>query len=168
MMIFARRKQSERGAALVLALLCLLILSAIGITLALLTGTEGGISANDTYSSKAFYGADSGIEYTAAQLKSSIAFGSTPSSSAQNLSIPINSANLGTLVGGVADKNMQVTISAPSLVGQTSLAGYTFGQWFENDYGIASTAVIPNPSNTQDQASKSIYAQIAVQPVQAY
>lgn len=154
-----RRGHREHGVALILALICLLILTAVGIALSLSTQTERDIAANESFVSKAFYGADSGVQYAAAQLRTNLAFGaalSTPPS----LPVPINSPNMGT--------SMQVTISKPALVGQASIPGYQFGQWFENFYAVTSTASITNPSNTQDRANKTIMAEIGVKPVQVY
>ena len=58
--VFRRR---ERGAALVLAILVLSILTVIGIALMLVTSTESRIAANEWSVNRAFYASDAGIRW---------------------------------------------------------------------------------------------------------
>ena len=53
------RHSRERGAALILAILCILFLTIIGIGLSLTSGTENQIAANESFANKSFYAADS-------------------------------------------------------------------------------------------------------------
>jgi hypothetical protein len=62
------RHESERGAALIVAILVLAILTVIGIALMLITSTEARIAANEWSINRAFYSADAGIRWAAGQL----------------------------------------------------------------------------------------------------
>src|SRR5436309_12239198 len=53
----------ERGAALVVAILVLAILTVIGIALMLITSTESRIAANEWSVNRAFYSADAGVRW---------------------------------------------------------------------------------------------------------
>lgn len=55
------RRRAERGSAYIVALLVLVVLSLLGLSLALITQTEVQIGANELTSHRVFYGADSGI-----------------------------------------------------------------------------------------------------------
>lgn len=57
-------QNGERGAALVVALMATMLLSALGIALILTTTTETKITGNYTYSQEALYAADAAIERT--------------------------------------------------------------------------------------------------------
>ena len=57
-------RQSERGAALVVALMATMLLSALGLALILTTTTETKITGNYTYAQEALYAADAAIERT--------------------------------------------------------------------------------------------------------
>src|SRR6185295_1534443 len=57
------RRRRERGAALVIAILVLAILTVIGIALMLVTSTESRIAANEWSINRAFYASDSGIRW---------------------------------------------------------------------------------------------------------
>jgi PilX N-terminal len=158
---FSRR--GENGVALLLALVAILFLTIVGIALTVVTSTERDIASNESYVNKAFYGADSGIQYAAAQLKATAAFGAPSFTGLEQITnLPVNSPNMGDSSG-----NMRVSVTAPVKIAQSPLIGYKFGEWWEYDYAMGSTAVIANPANAQDQANKTIFAQVGVQPVQA-
>src|SRR5689334_15491268 len=57
------RRHRERGAALVIAILVLAILTVIGIALMLITSTESRIAANEWSVNRAFYASDAGIRW---------------------------------------------------------------------------------------------------------
>jgi hypothetical protein len=61
-------KRRERGAALVVAILVLAILTVIGIALMLITSTEARIAANEWSINRAFYSSDAGIRWAAVEL----------------------------------------------------------------------------------------------------
>jgi len=59
--------KGERGAALVLAILVLTILTVIGIALMLVTSTESRIAANEWSVNRGFYASDAGIRWAAVE-----------------------------------------------------------------------------------------------------
>ena len=58
----------ERGAALVVAILVLAILTVIGIALMLITSTESRIAANEWSINRGFYAADAGVRWADAEM----------------------------------------------------------------------------------------------------
>jgi hypothetical protein len=71
-------RRSERGAALVVAILLLTILTVIGIALMLITSTESRIAANEWSVNRAFYSADAGLRWASAQLNTPTDFMKRP------------------------------------------------------------------------------------------
>jgi hypothetical protein len=65
-------KKGERGAALVVAILVLAILTVIGIALMLITSTETRIAANEWSVNRAFYSSDAGVRWGTAQMNSDL------------------------------------------------------------------------------------------------
>ena len=63
-----RRRRGERGAALVIAILVLAILTVIGIALMLLTSTESRIAANEWSVNRAFYASDAGVRWATGEI----------------------------------------------------------------------------------------------------
>jgi hypothetical protein len=74
----ARRKslhpERERGAALVVAILVLAILTVIGIALMLVTSTEARVAANEWNVNRAFYASDSGVRWARVQMSDYLPF----------------------------------------------------------------------------------------------
>jgi hypothetical protein len=64
----SRERRNERGAALVLAILVLAILTVIGIALMLITSTESRIAANEWSVNRGFYAADAGVRWSTLQM----------------------------------------------------------------------------------------------------
>jgi hypothetical protein len=58
----------ERGAALVLAILVLAILTVVGIALMLVTSTEARIAANEWSVNRSFYAADAGVRWASVEI----------------------------------------------------------------------------------------------------
>jgi len=65
-------KNRERGAALVVAILVLAILTVIGIALMLITSTETRIAANEWNVNRGFYSSDAGLRWGTAQMNTSL------------------------------------------------------------------------------------------------
>ena len=63
-----RVRPHERGAALVVAILVLAILTVIGIALMLITSTESRIAANEWSVNRAFYASDAGVRWATGQM----------------------------------------------------------------------------------------------------
>jgi PilX N-terminal len=62
------KRRGERGAALVVAILVLAILTVIGIALMMITSTETRIAANEWSVNRAFYSSDAGVRWGTAQM----------------------------------------------------------------------------------------------------
>ena len=65
-------KKGERGAALVVAILVLAILTVIGIALMLITSTETRIAANEWSVNRGFYSSDAGVRWGTAEMNKDI------------------------------------------------------------------------------------------------
>ncbi len=65
-------KNGERGAALVVAILVLAILTVIGMALMLITSTETRIAANEWSVNRGFYSSDAGVRWGTAQMNSDL------------------------------------------------------------------------------------------------
>jgi hypothetical protein len=68
----------ERGAALVVAILVLAILTVIGIALMLITSTESRIAANEWSINRGFYSADAGVRWGGAEMSDPRSFLTRP------------------------------------------------------------------------------------------
>jgi hypothetical protein len=63
-----QQRDGERGAALVIAILVLAILTVIGIALMLITSTETRIAANEWSVNRGFYASDAGVRWGSVQM----------------------------------------------------------------------------------------------------
>ena len=153
----AGRGRGEEGFILFLAVFVLLIVTVAGLSAMLSTSVDLTLSGNDTKVSKVFYGADSGIGFAAAKLRTDVNYPGGP--------MPIGvSSNY----GGSSTADIQVTLTRPVVVGQLvhpgdalQAQGSTYGtpQVVENLYTVSSTA-----NSSAIQASKVITADIGVYP----
>lgn len=153
----SRRGRRERGIALFLAILLLLVLTVMGVALMFTSSIEQALSATETKISKIFYAADSGIEYATGMLNSQPVYvgGQMP-------------VGVSTNYPGATAPDMAVTIAPPVLLGYSILPGdqiqsegkgYGSSQVVENVYSLISTA-----NSTTIQASKTIDADVGVYP----
>lgn len=153
----SRRARGEEGFVLFLAILVLLIATVAGLATMLATSTDLTLSGNETKVSKVFYAADSGIEYSAAKLRTDVNY--------QGGQMPVGiSSNYASAGAG----DIQVTITRPLVIGQQVHPGdallaqgtiYGTPQIVESLYTIASSA-----SATSIQASKTIRADVSLYP----
>ena len=79
--------RNERGAALVITLMAMSLLSAMGAALVLATSADALISANSGASNQAFYAADAAFERTLAELRGQPAFTPVLNGSARSIFI---------------------------------------------------------------------------------
>lgn len=152
-----RPSAGERGVALFVAILLLLVVTVMGLALLFTASIEQTLSGTETRISKIFYAADSGVEYAAAMLNSTLSYNGGPMPVGVSSHYP----------GGVA-ADMNVTIAPPILLGysilpgdqlQSAGKGYGTAQIVENVYALTSTA-----RSTKIEASKTIDADIGVYP----
>ena len=71
-----RRLPRERGAALILAIIVIFILTVLGLALMFTTSTEFQIAGAETTVNKAFYASDSGVQYGISQARDGLQQGS--------------------------------------------------------------------------------------------
>jgi len=156
-----RRRGREKGMALFIAILLLLVVTVMGIALMLTASFENTLIGTENRISKIFYAADSGIEYGSAMLNSTLDYKGN---------VPPNP-----MPGGVSShypgsptSDMVVTIQPPVFLGyslppgeqiQSEGKGYGSSQVVENFYALTSSA-----RSTKIEASKTIDAEIGVYP----
>jgi hypothetical protein len=153
----SRRGRGEEGFVLFLAILVLLIATVAGLATMLATSTDLTLSGNETKVSKVFYAAESGVGYSAAQLRTDVNYlgGLMPVGISSNYS-------------STGSGDIQVTITRPLVIGQQIHPGdallaqgtiYGTPQIVESLYTISSSA-----SATSIQASKTIRADVSLYP----
>jgi type IV pilus assembly PilX-like protein len=151
------RGSREKGMALFLAILLLLVITVMGVALMFTASIEQTLAGTETKISKIFYAADSGIEYATGMLNSAPVYIGGP--------MPVG---VSTHYPGGGAPDMQVTVAPPVLLGYSILPGdqiqsegkgYGTSQVVENVYALTSTA-----NSTTIQASKTIDADVGVYP----
>jgi hypothetical protein len=144
--------------ALFVALLLLLVVTVMGIALMLTASFEQTLIGTEGRISRIFYAADSGVEYGAAMLNSTLNYqGSNP--------MPVG---VSSFYPGTPTADMVVTIAPPVLLGysiipgeqiQSEGKGYGSSQVVENLYSFTSSA-----RSTKIEASKTIDAEVGIYP----
>jgi type IV pilus assembly PilX-like protein len=177
-------RNSERGAALVLAILVLAILTVIGIALMLITSTESRIAANEWSINRAFYASDSGIRWSMAEMTSPLNFmkrpefagGTVPpavalSNAFGSVAFPLPSYRHGGsgFFQGDAGVGQDITVSlqTPSLLGRRFAPGYVMnaggGQaQYDYAYEVRSTG---GQNDARLQYSKALVADVEIGPL---
>jgi Tfp pilus assembly protein PilX len=154
----SNRPEGEKGMALFIAILLLLVVTVMGVALMFTASLEQTLTGTENRISKIFYAADSGIEYGAAMLNSTIDYkGSDP--------MPVG---MSSYYPDSPTTDMQVTIAPPVLLGysirpgdqlQSSGKGYGTSQVVEQLYALTSSA-----RSTKIEASKTIDADVGIYP----
>jgi hypothetical protein len=149
----ARRR--ERGMALFLAILLLLVVTVMGIALMFTASLEQTLTGTENRISKVFYASDSGIEYAAGMLSNSIDY--------KGGVMPVG---VSSFYPGSPSADLEVTIAPPVLLGWSSRPGsekeslgdtYEGGEFVEYLYSLTSSA-----RSTKIEASKTIEAEIGI------
>ncbi len=123
-------RENERGAALVVAILVLAILTVIGIALMLITSTESRIAANEWSINRAFYASDAGIRWATAQMHDPVPFMARPEFSGNPFGTVLfqlpshRHGALGFFTGDATETDIQVRVMHPSKVGRRPAPGY--------------------------------------------
>ena len=127
----ASRRRGERGAALVIAILVLAILTVIGIALMLITSTESRIAANEWSINRAFYASDAGIRWATVQMHDPVPFMARPEFTGAPFGTVLfqlpshrHGGVLGLFGGDPTDSDIQVRVMHPSKVGRRPAPGY--------------------------------------------
>ncbi len=177
MSTFGRVRRGERGAALVIAILALAILTVIGIALMLITSTESKIAANEWSLNRAFYAADAGIRWARVQMTDPEPFLTRPEFrdppdpfGTVLFQLPSHRHGIGSLFSGdPEDDDIQVAVTNPGLLGRRPYPGGIVneqGGRAQYVYGFEVRA-----SGSQDTAllqySKALVADVEVGPLPA-
>ncbi len=170
-------RRGQRGAALVVAILVLAILTVIGIALMLITSTEARIAANEWSVNRAFYATDAGIRWATVQMTNPTPFMNRAEYGGDLGSAPIPFGNLlfplmsfkhgagGYFSGDTGAGDIQVTVQMPSLLGRRFFPGGVINQG-QAQYMYAYEVRTTGGENTALlQYSKSLVADVEVGPL---
>ena len=116
-----RDRQKERGAALVVAILVLAILTVIGIALMLITSTETRIAANEWSINRGFYASDAGVRWGTAEMHTDLQtflgrseFGTKAAPAyTGSLLFKMPSNRFATTLGFIGNDDIEVRVSTP-------------------------------------------------------
>jgi hypothetical protein len=148
-------KTSEQGSALILALFCIVLLTLIGLTLALITSGETGIAGNETQVNRTFYAAESAVNTgTTWAVENMLAFQGMAQSGVANPTSPFTDGVtptkniVRTTVPGRADDpfnpnqlTIAVSMPAPIALAYSNARDYGLNEHFRDYvYRIQSTA----------------------------
>ena len=125
------RRRGERGAALVIAILVLALLTVIGIALMLITSTESRIAANEWSVNRAFYSSDAGVRWATVQLNDPKAYLTRPEFTGGGFFGTVlfqmpsnrNSPTLGLFGGDPTGTDIQVRVMNPGRLGRRPYRG---------------------------------------------
>jgi len=124
-------RRSQKGAALVIAILALAILTVIGIALMLVTSTESKIAANEWSLNRAFYAADAGVRWARVQINEPVPFLTRPEFRSPPdafgtvlFQMPSHRHGSGVrFTGDPEDDDIQVAVGNPGLLGRRPFPG---------------------------------------------
>jgi len=127
----AGARTRERGAALVIAILVLAILTVVGIALMLVTSTESRIAANEWSVNRAFYASDAGVRWASAEMTNPRLFLLRPEFTASAFGTVLfqmpshRNGGIGSAFfsGDPTESDIQVRVQTPSLVGRRPYRG---------------------------------------------
>jgi hypothetical protein len=126
------QRRGERGAALVIAILVLAILTVIGIALMLITSTESRIAANEWSVNRGFYSADAGVRWGTVELNDARTFLArpefgTPGAPSFFGTVLFNMPSFrnagGTIFSPAGDQDIQVRVMTPGRLGRRPYRG---------------------------------------------
>ncbi len=158
------RSIREAGSAFIVTLLCLVVLTIVGLSLALITQTERQLGVNERTAQRVFYAADSGTHMGTARVL------------AQNdhneMTVVLNERQ-GTLGLRLADR-VEVSRFHPILASPCNFCEINQGsQYFDVNHAITSTAERigwtgggPPPADASTVARKTVGEMISFQPWQ--
>ncbi len=164
-------RPGERGAALVIAILVLAILTVVGIALMLVTSTESRIAANEWSVNRAFYASDAGIRWASAEMTSPRVFLVRPEFTASPFGsvlfqMPSHRNGATFFSGDPTESDIQVRVQTPSLVGRRPYRGGKLNEGAEKAqfmwaYEVRTTG---GENDAFLQYSKALVADIEVGP----
>jgi type IV pilus assembly PilX-like protein len=185
---FSSSRRRERGAALVVAILVLAILTVIGIALMLITSTESRIAANEWSVNRGFYSSDAGLRWASVQMNDPMPYmdraefddngvmndrdrpGDVKPFGTILFRMPSHKHAAGSFfTGDVGEDDIDVRVGNPSLVGRRPYAGGIINEKGEKAQYTYSYE-IRSGSGSRDpllQYSKSLVADIELGPLPA-
>ena len=170
--------RGERGAALVIAILVLAILTVIGIALMLVTSTESRIAANEWSVNRAFYASDAGIRWAAVEMLDPKPFleraefkGNAFGTVLFQMPSHRNTGGAG-FFGGTGDTtatDIQVRVQTPSMIGRRPYRGGKINEGSEKAQYMYAFEVRSTGGENDAflQYSKALVADIEVGPLPA-
>ena len=169
--------RQPRGAALVIAILALAILTVIGIALMLVTSTESKIAANEWSLNRAFYAADAGVRWARVQLNDPGTFLTRPEFrnppapfGTVLFQMPSHRHGLSSLFSGdPEDDDIQVTVSNPGMLGRRPFPGGIINEQGGRAQFVYGFEVRTNGSQSTAllQYAKALVADVEVGPLPA-
>ena len=167
-----RSRRGERGAALVVAILVLAILTVIGIALMLITSTESRIAANEWSVNRAFYSSDAGIRWASAEMTDAAPFEKRPEFTVAFGTVLFQMSSHRHTTGGFftgPSDDIQVTVEKPSLVGRRFYPGGIINEEAERAQYIYQFEVRSHGEQNDQflQYSKALVADINLGPLPA-
>ncbi len=162
----------ERGAALVVAILVLAILTVIGIALMLITSTESRIAANEWSVNRAFYSSDAGIRWAAVEMDDPRGFLARPEFAgslfgAVLFNMPSHRFRQG--IGFFGTDDIQVRVSNPGRLGRRPYRGGIINEQGERAQYMYAFEVRSTGGQADAflQYSKALQADLEVGPLPA-
>lgn len=165
----------ERGAALVVAIVSLAILTVIGIALMFVTSTESLIAANEWAINRAYYASDGGVRWASAQLTDPQQFLTrpefrTPPDPFGTVLFQLPSHRHGAsgfFSGDPQEDDIQVTVASPSLLGRRPARGSIINEQERGHYFYAYEVRSNATQTVRPQFGKALVADIEVGPLPA-
>ena len=165
----------ERGAALVIAIVALAILTVIGIALMFVTSTESQIAANEWAINRATYASDGGIRWASVQLTDPQQFLTRPEFRSPPdpfgtvmFQLPSHRHGASFFGGDPEEDDIEVTVGTPSLLGRRPSRGWLVNERERGRY-LYAYEVRTNASQTtvSPEFGKPLVADIEVGPLPA-
>jgi PilX N-terminal len=166
-------RRGERGAALVVAILVLAILTVIGIALMLITSTESRIAANEWAVNRAFYASDAGIRWSSVQMTDPRPFMgrqefNTPFGTVL-FELPSHRHGAAGFFTGSTDADIDVRVTTPGAVGRRFYPGGIVNESGEKNQFMYAFEVRSNAAQNDAflQYAKALVADIEMGPLPA-
>lgn len=156
-----RRGKSERGAALILAIVAISILTVLGMALVSVTAMETKLAATEGHTNKAFYSGDAGVQWAAAGMTAPGRFLTRPEFTDPGYTLfrlPDHTPS-----EDPADVHITVRVDEPALLGRRYFAGSSLNvqrKQYMYDYQILSQS-----RNSFLSTDKVIQADVEVGPL---
>lgn len=169
-------RTGERGTVYIIALLVLVVLSILGLTLALVTQTEMRIGGNELTATRSFYTADAGMQTAVARtLTVGTSVQGAGATTVEPMRLTFDRKNMGGVAGGAQiAEQVEVTPMVPlrSDACDGCVVGDSEDRFYTTNYALAATARRlawdgggeDPPADAIPLSQKQTYTQVGVQP----